>query len=433
MARSDHGDSFESSKGVNRCLKSPRASLGASQQADAAAPVPVTICYLDCFSGIAGDMLLGALVDAGLDVAVLQAEIAKLGVDGLALRAEPVKRGGLAGTKVSVEAGHDHSHRSLATIERIIGESTLDERVKRDSTSVFRRLGEVEARSHAIPVEKVHFHEVGAYDSIADIVGSCAGLCALGIDRVWCSPINLGSGTVQAAHGTMPVPAPATARLLEGVPTYSDGPSVELTTPTGAALAVTLSEGFGPPPAMRISHSGYGAGSRDFPERANLVRVLIGKAQQADTPPEQVWILEANIDDMTPEMAGFAMERLLESGALDVTLTPVQMKKNRPGFTLTVLASPGDRERLGAMVLAETSTLGIREVSARRRALPRAWTEVSTSYGTVRVKTSGPPGAAGATFAPEYEDCRKLARQHGVPFKRVWEQAHRAYLQSRDA
>ena len=378
-------------------------------------------------------MLLGALVDAGLDIAVLQSEVAKLGIKGLALRAEPVKRGGLAGTKVHVEASHDHSHRSLATIERIIEESSLDGRIKQESARVFRRLGEVEARAHAIPIERVHFHEVGAYDSIADIVGSCAGLHALGIDQVHCSPINLGSGTVQAAHGTMPVPAPATARLVEGVPTYSDGPSVELTTPTGAALAVTLGDSFGPPPAMRISHSGYGAGSRDFPGRANLLRVLIGEAEEADTPTEQVWILEANIDDMTPEMAGFAMERLLESGALDVTLTPVQMKKNRPGFTLTVLADPHDRARLGAMVLAETSTLGIREISARRRTLPRSWTEVDTSFGSVRVKSSGVEGSPGATFAPEYEDCRRLARQHGVPFKRVWEQAHHAYLRGRDS
>ena len=378
-------------------------------------------------------MLLGALVDAGLDVAVLQAEIAKLGIEGLTLRSEPVKRGGLAGTKVHVEASHDHSHRSLATIERIIDESSLDERIKQESTRVFRRIGEVEARAHAIPIEKVHFHEVGAYDSIADIVGSCAGLHALRIDQVHCSPINLGSGTVQAAHGTMPVPAPATARLVEGVPTYSDGPSVELTTPTGAALAVTLGNSFGPSPAMRISHSGYGAGSRDFPGRANLLRVLIGEAEEADTPAEQVWILEANIDDMTPEMAGFAMERLLESGALDVTLTPVQMKKSRPGFTLTVLAEPHHRARLGAMVLAETSTLGIREISARRRTLPRSWTEVDTSFGSVRIKTSGVEGSPGATFAPEYEDCRRLARQHGVPFKRVWEQAHHAYLRGRDS
>ena len=278
------------------------------------------VCYLDCFSGIAGDMLLGALVDAGLDIAVLRAEIGRLSIAGLTVRAETVKRCGLSATKIHVEAAHDHSHRSLETIERLIRDSTLDELAKRDSLRAFRRLGEVEAAIHDIPVERVHFHEVGAWDSIADVVGGCAGLRALGVERIVCSPINLGSGTVQAAHGTMPVPAPATARLVEGVPTYSDGPRAELTTPTGAALAVTLSSDFGPPPAMRIGASGYGAGTGDFPGRANLLRVLIGEADQADSPSEAVWILEASIDDMTPEMAGFAMERLLEAGALDVTL-----------------------------------------------------------------------------------------------------------------
>ncbi len=390
------------------------------------------ICYLDCFSGIAGDMLLGALVDAGLPLSVLQAEIAKLGIGDLSVHAKPTQRGGLAATKVHVSATHDHSHRSLSSIERMIGDSALDDQTKRDCVSVFRRLGEVEALAHGIAIDKVHFHEVGALDSIADITGSCAGFRQLGIDRIFCSPINLGSGTVQAAHGTMPVPAPATARLVEGVPTYSDGPSVELTTPTGAAIAVTLGDGFGPPPAMRISASGYGAGTREFPGRPNLLRVLIGEAEDADSPHEQIWVLEANIDDMTPEMAGFAMERLLESGALDVTLAPVQMKKNRPGFTLTVLAGPEDRARLGEMMLSETSTMGIRETAARRRALPRSWTEVSTRYGSVRIKTAGRPGGDGATFSPEYEDCRKLARAHGVPFKRVWELASEAYLRDRD-
>ena len=387
----------------------------------------VRVCYLDCFSGIAGDMLLGALVDAGLEVEALRGAIAKLGIDGLSLDAERVKRGGLAATKVHVAAARDHSHRSLSTIERIICDSDLDAGTKDDSLRVFRRLGEVEARAHGIPVEKVHFHEVGALDSIADIVGSCAGLRAMGIDQVHCSPINLGSGTVQAAHGTMPVPAPATARLVEGVPTYSDGPPVEMTTPTGAALAVTLSLAFGPPPPMRISGSGYGAGTRDFPGRANLLRVLVGEAGEPDPAPGEIWVLEATIDDMTPEMAGYAMERLLEAGALDVTLAPVYMKKNRPGFSLTVLAAPPDRVALGELMLSETSTIGIREALARRRTLERAWQEVSTQYGTVRVKTAGTAGS-GANFAPEYEDCRKLAREHGVPFKRVWEQANHEYL-----
>ena len=386
------------------------------------------VCYLDCFSGIAGDMLLGALVDAGLGIDALQAEIAKLGIDGLTVDAEPVKRGGLAGTKVDVRAAHDHSHRSLSTIERIIGDSALDERVKDDSLRVFRRLGQVEAAMHAIPLERVHFHEVGAWDSIADVVGGCAGLAALGIERVFCSAINVGSGTVEAAHGSMPVPAPATARLVEGVPVYSDGPRAELTTPTGAALAVTLSSDFGPPPPMRIATSGYGAGTANFPGRANLLRILIGEAEQADSPLEQVRVLEASIDDMTPEMAGYAMERLLEAGALDVTLAPVYMKKNRPGFLLTVLSTPDDRARLGEMILAETSTIGIREAPAQRRTLPRSWRSVSTPYGAVRVKVSGPAGGR-SKFAPEYEDCRRLAREHGVPFNAVWEQASRGCLQ----
>lgn len=388
------------------------------------------VCYLDCFSGIAGDMLLGALVDAGLGLEKLRAAIGKLGIDGLSVDAEPVKRGGLAATRVRVEAARDHSHRSLSTIERIIGESELDEGAKGDSLRVFRRLGEVEALAHAIPIENVHFHEVGALDSIADIVGSCTGFRALGVDRIQCSPINLGSGTVEAAHGTMPVPAPATARLVEGVPTYSDGPAVELTTPTGAALAVTLSSAFGPPPAMRIETSGYGAGTRDFPERANVLRVLVGDAEETRSAPGEVWVLEATIDDMTPEMAGYAMERLLEAGALDVTLSPVYMKKNRPGFNLTVLAAPSDRVVLGEMILSETSTIGIRESLARRRTLERAWKTVRTRYGTVRVKTAGADGS-GSNFAPEYEDCRKLARKHGVPFKRVWEQANLEYLRAK--
>ncbi len=384
-------------------------------------------CYLDCFSGIAGDMLLGALVDAGLEFETLRGEVRKLGIDGLSLRAEPVKRAGISATKVHVVAASDHSHRSLSTIERIIGDSGLDDDVKGSSLRTFRRLGEVEALAHAVPIERVHFHEVGALDSIADIVGGCAALKALGIGQVVCSPINLGSGTVTAAHGTLPVPAPATARLVEGVPVYSEGPSMELTTPTGAALAVTLSTGFGPPPAMRIAASGYGAGSRDFPGRANVLRVLIGEAEDADTPSEQVWLLEASIDDMTPEMAGYAMERLLEAGALDVTLTPTFMKKNRPGFTMAVLAAPEDREPLGTLMLTETSTLGLRETPARRRTLPRFHRTVETTYGAIRIKVAD-EGGAGRSFAPEYEDCRSRAMEHGVPFRRVWNEACGAFL-----
>ena len=228
----------------------------------------------------------------------------------------------------------------------------------------------------------------------------------------------------------MPVPAPATARLVEGVPTYSDGPAVELTTPTGAALAVTLSAGFGPPPAMRIRASGYGAGTRELDDRANVLRVLVGETDEPERDASEIWVLEASIDDMTPEVAGYAMERLLDAGALDVTLAPVYMKKNRPGFLLTVLAAPEARTALGELMLAETSTIGIRETLARRRTLPRTWRQVRTRFGSVRVKVAGGAGSA-TNFAPEYDDCRKLALEHGVPFKVVWEQAKHEYL--RDA
>lgn len=384
------------------------------------------VCYLDCFSGIAGNMALGALVDAGLDIETLRAELAKLRLEGVALGAARTKRGGLAATNVSVETAEGHGHRSLSTIEKIIGESDLSDRVKSDACRIFRRLGEVEARAHDVPIEKVHFHEVGALDAIADIVGAAAGFEALGIERIVCSPINLGSGTVRAAHGVLPVPAPATARLVEGAPTYADGPAAELTTPTGAAIAVTLADAFGAMPAMRLEASGYGAGDRDFKGRANVLRVLIGETTDA---PEAVeaYVIEANIDDMPPQMAGFVRERLLEAGALDVTLTPVFMKKDRPGFTLTVLAAPADRLRLGDVLFAETTTLGIREYAAQRRVLERAWREVETAFGRVRVKTAAGGGGA-RNFAPEYEDCRRLAKERQVPFKDVWQAANFAYM-----
>ena len=271
------------------------------------------ICYLDCFSGVAGDMLLGALVDAGVDPAHVRAEIAKLGLEGVELKFEPCKRSGISGTNLTVEVAHDHSHRSLSKIEEIIGSSGLDEDVKERSIRIFRRLGEVEAAVHQMPIEKVHFHEVGALDAIVDIVGACVGFKALGIEKVYCSPLNLGSGTVKAAHGVMPVPAPATASLVKDVPTYADGPAVELTTPTGAAIVTTLAESFGAMPAMRIESVGYGAGDREFKGRANLTRVLVGEASSA---PEatQIHVIEANVDDMSPEWVGYVRERLLEEG-----------------------------------------------------------------------------------------------------------------------
>ena len=384
------------------------------------------VCYIDCFSGVSGDMLLGALVDAGLDPEALRAEFAKLGLEGVDLEFEKTLRSSISGTNLTVKVAHDHSHRSLSKIEQIISTSGLKESVKERAIRIFRRLGEVEAAIHNVPVEKVHFHEVGAWDSIADIVGACIGFDLLGIEKIHCSALNLGSGTVKGAHGVMPVPAPATAALVAEVPTYSEGPAAELTTPTGAAIVTTLSEGFGAMPAMRISATGYGAGDKDFPGRPNLLRVLIGETTSA-TESTEVYVIEANVDDMSPQVAGYVRERLLEAGALDATFTPVFMKKDRPGFTISVLAKAEDRERLAELVFAETTTLGLRMYRAERRILERRWETVETPYGAVRIKIASGNGKI-RNFAPEYEDCRQLAVDRKVPLKDVIQQANHAYL-----
>ncbi len=269
------------------------------------------------------------------------------------------------------------------------------------------------AAVHGVPIEDIHFHEVGAADSIADIVGTCVALDLLGIEELHFSAINVGSGTVKTEHGLLPVPAPATARLLEGKPIYARGPEMELTTPTGAAIAAALGQSFGPLPAMRIRSTGYGAGDRDFKQHANVLRVLIGETTNA---PEStlVSIIEANIDDSTPQVLGYALEKLMASGALDVSLSPLQMKKNRPGTLLRVIAKPEDQERLAEIVFAESSTLGLRIYSAERRVQERTFVTVETPWGPVRGKVT-PQG----TFAPEYEDCRAIAEKTGVPLTQV--------------
>lgn len=362
-------------------------------------------------------MLVGALLDAGLPFATLQAEIAKLGLKEVELSVEPCKRKGISGSDFKVAVGHDHHHRSLTTIEKIINESTLDAPIKETAIRIFRRLGAAEAGVHGVDIEKVHFHEVGALDAIVDIVGAAIGFHHLGIEKVYCSAINVGSGTVKAAHGVMPVPAPATATLLNGVPTYVDGPAMELTTPTGAAVAVTMTESFGSMPAMTVSAIGYGAGDNDLKDRANVLRVLIGETSAA-TESTEVWVIEANIDDMSPQIAGYARERLLAAGALDAMLTPVLMKKDRPGYTLSVIASLEDREKLADLMFAETTTLGVRLYPAQRRVLEREWKTVETPYGEVRLKVASQNGKV-KTVTPEYEDCKKLALEKGVPLKEV--------------
>jgi len=378
------------------------------------------ICYLDAFSGISGDMLVGALVDAGADPCRIADALASLGA-GAEVRFEKTKRRGIAATKFTVTAAQVKAHRHLPDIFRLIDQAGLPERVKQNAKAVFQRLGEAEAAVHNVPLERVHFHEVGAVDSIADIVGACLGFELLGVEEIHCSPINVGSGTVRTEHGVLPVPAPATVALLAGKPVYSRGPAMELTTPTGAAVAATLAVRFGPPPPMTLAAAGYGAGGADFAEHANVLRVLIGEASGA-TEATTVSILEANVDDLSPQVLGYAMERLIEEGALDVSFSPVFMKKNRPGTLLRVIARPEDQEKLAAVLFAETSTLGLRILAAERRVQARRLVEVETRYGAVRVKVSG-DGA----YAPEFEDCRRLARERGVPLKEVLNEASLAY------
>jgi uncharacterized protein (TIGR00299 family) protein len=381
------------------------------------------ICYLDAFSGISGDMTVGALIDAGADRNAILHALASLGT-GAKLEIEQTTRRGIRASKFRVTGGDGQKHRHLNQILEIIEKSESADQVKQNAAAVFRRLGEAESKIHGIPLEKVHFHEVGAVDSICDIVGACAGFHLLGVEAIYSSPLNLGSGTVQTEHGVLPVPAPATAELLRGKPVYARGPAVELTTPTGAAIAATLATGFGPLPPMRIAATGYGAGDKDFPEHANVLRILTGETTAAAEATE-VAVLEANIDDSSPQVLGYAMERLLEAGALDVTLEPLLMKKNRPGSLVRVIARPEDRETLAQLMFAETSTLGLRIYSAERRVKARRFTEVDTPHGKVRIKI-----AENGSFAPEYEDCRKIARETGAPLKQILAEASLAYLKN---
>jgi len=380
-------------------------------------------CYLDAFSGISGDMMVGALLDAGADAASLTDALHTLGT-GARFRIEKTNRRGIAASKFHVDAGESKSHRHLSHILDLIEASGMPARARDNAKLVFVRLGEAEAKVHGMPLDQVHFHEVGAVDSICDIAGACIAFDLLGIDEIYAAPVNVGSGTVNTEHGVLPVPAPATAELLNGKPVYSRGPAMELTTPTGAAIAVTLATRFGPMPAMRISATGYGAGDRDFPEHANVLRVIVGELSGA-SEATSVSVLEANIDDATPQLLGYAMERLLEAGALDVTLAPVLMKKNRPGTLLSVIAKPEDRERLAELIFAETTTLGLRVFEAGRRVKARAIREIETAYGMVRFKTSD-----NGAFAPEYDDCRKLALERGVPLKTVLAEAQSAYMKN---
>ena len=384
------------------------------------------ICYLDAFSGISGDMTVGALLDAGAPADALIHALNSLDT-GARFEVEKTARGGIAASKfhVHLDSAAPAKHRHLSHILKMIENAPLTPRAQAAASAVFLRLGEAEAGVHGVPIEKVHFHEVGAVDSIADIVGACVALDLLNISEVHSSAINVGSGSVQTEHGLLPVPAPATAALLRGRPIYARGPEIELTTPTGAALAVTLASSFGPLPSMQISSIGHGAGDHDFKQHANVLRILIG---DRTTAPEAtlVSVIEANIDDSSPQVLGYALEKLMDAGALDASLSPLQMKKNRPGSLLRVIAKPEDQERLAQIIFAETSTLGLRIHAAERRVEARSMIEVETPYGSIRGKVS----AQGA-FAPEFDDCKLIAQRTGTPLPRVLTAAHEAYLRNK--
>ena len=389
------------------------------------------LAYFDCFSGISGDMTLGALVDAGCRLELLRDGLNGLQVPGWSLSSEKVWKNGMAATFVGVTTEDQTKHRSFAAILEILDKSRLSDTVRKNAAAIFRGLGEAEASVHDVPLEKIHFHEVGAVDAIVDIVGACIGFEALGIRKFACSPVNVGGGTAKMAHGVLPVPAPATAKLLQGRPTYSNGVQRELVTPTGAAIVATLCDQFGPQPPMSVSAIGYGAGSADLAGQPNVLRIMLGETAEkvALGFDEEISVIEANLDDMNPQIYGYFLEKALASGALDVYTTPVQMKKNRPGTLLTLLCKPQDTNALISLVFAETTTFGARTYSAQRRTLPRESVNVHTKFGDVRIKLSRVNGSI-RHVAPEYEDCRKLATEKNVPLHEVIDEAVRAFESS---
>lgn len=447
------------------------------EPADRAASTAMRIAYLECFSGISGDMLLGALVDARPELAPLVERTARSLDVGAQLEITRVQRSGITATKVDVlvhgekdrpreahdhgheHAGHDASHhdhrkhrpsrqaaspgetqshghehahgRSLTEIRRIVAKAEISDGAREKAVAVFEALGRAEAKIHGVDVEQIHFHEVGAADALVDIVCGCVGADALGADRWICSPLNVGGGTVECVHGIFPVPAPATVELLKQAPVYSSGLEVELVTPTGAALARVLASGYGAFPRMNIEGSGYGAGTRDFAGHANVLRLTVGEALEAEgaTGLEIISVLEATIDDLNPQIFGYVMERGMAEGALEVFATPVQMKKSRPGTLITLLAKPQDAERLLRLLFAETTTLGVRMRQEQRRALVRRAVAVKTSWGEVRLKVASLNGST-MNYSPEYEDCKKIAEEQRLPLKTVMQEAVRAYLES---
>ena len=420
------------------------------------------ILYFDCFSGASGDMILGALLDAGLPLEALRAAIGSLALDGVTLETERVDRCGIAATKFRVRGAgqdprydhagghhhhdhdhhdhahdhhahdhhgqghHEHGHRGLSEICALVDRSALSGAAKDRARRLFRRLAETEADIHQRPVEEIHLHEVGAVDSIIDIAGAVFGLEWVGADRIVSSPLNVGSGTVTCAHGVMPVPAPATARLVAGAPVYSTGVEAELLTPTGALLVTDYASQYGPLPALRVRRVGYGAGDRDLPGAPNVVRVVIGEDEVAGHL-QRVVVIESEIDDMNPQIFGVLMDRLQAAGALDVFYAPIQMKKNRPGTLVSVVALPEDREALTALLFRETTTIGVRFREMERERLEREQVTVETPLGPVRFKVAGRGGDV-VNASPEFDDCLRLAERHDLSVKAVQAIATKAYL-----
>ncbi len=427
------------------------------------------IAYLDCFSGISGDMFMGALLDAGVSPKLLEETVAALNL-GARLEIAKITKCGMAATKADVwVAGekdkprdeywaehehsehshrreHEHQHvnshqhhehvhgRGLKEIRGIISAAAISERAKKTAIAIFENLGAAEAKVHNTDIESIHFHEVGAVDALVDIVCAAVGAEALGVDEWICSPLNVGGGTVKCAHGILPVPPPAVVELLTGIPTYSSGILKELVTPTGAAIVKTLASRFGAFPAMAVNRSAYGAGSRDLPGQPNVLRLIVGEnttsaRTSAETTPEMVSVIEANLDDLNPQVFGYVMDRLFVEGALDVFGTPVQMKKGRPGMVLTVLARPEQASQMTKIIFSETTTLGVRMREERRQVLQRRSTSVQTQWGEVRMKVANLNGTV-TNYAPEYEDCRRIAEEKSVPLKSVMQEAIRVYLQN---
>lgn len=393
------------------------------------------VLYLDCFSGISGDMVLGALLDAGLSLDELTGALGSLAVSGYSVRADRVLRAGVSATKFVVEdrhkhtghthGAHQHQHRTLAEIFALIDRSALSATGRDRARALFGRLAEAESAVHHMPMERVHLHEVGALDSIIDIVGAVFAMEWVGADRVVCSPLNVGGGTVESAHGVLPVPAPATVRLLGSAPIYSGAVQKELVTPTGALLATAYAGAFGPLPAMTIERTGYGAGERDTPGAPNVLRIFIGRdADQATV--ERVMVIECEIDDMNPQIYGAVMDQLYATGAFEVFYVPVQMKKNRPGTLLTIVCAPERRDALAEVVFRETTTIGLRYAEREREHLRREMVQVETPIGPIRFKLAWRAGRV-VNAAPEFDDCAKLATERQLSIKAVQAIAVQAY------